>query len=59
MQVWRCPKCNTTLASGPEGHETPIPHVFELKENVDTDEGIKVLSRCETCYKTRKQLGVN
>lgn len=51
-----CTKCNTTLASGPEGHKTERTKHQMIKEQVETDEGNAVLTRCGYCLRTKKEL---
>jgi hypothetical protein len=50
-----CPDCGTNLAEAPGAHKAPLPHAFVVGQ-VETDEGMKPLSRCTWCMKTRRQL---
>lgn len=50
-----CPECKSDLALSKDSHSEPKPHEFE-ETDVQTDEGVKKLSRCRWCDKTRKQI---
>lgn len=50
-----CDKCGTTLNQHPDFHKTPEPHSFVVT-GVDTDEGVKDLTICKWCMKSKKEL---
>lgn len=50
-----CADCGSNLARHPDLHFPPEPHDF-VPTPVETDEGMKTLSRCKYCGKTANQL---
>ena len=50
-----CPDCHTTVSQSPEGHKRAVPHEFNVHQ-VETDEGMKPLSRCRWCLKTKAHI---
>jgi uncharacterized protein with PIN domain len=52
----RCPKCGSDIAPGPNSHRDPVAHDFSLVAQVDTDEGLKPLSRCLHCGRSRREI---
>ena len=47
-----CPKCNTTLAESPEGHDTPAEHDWREEWTIDKATGERGKERvCLRCYK--------
>ena len=57
-----CSKCGTKLmpinwvVAHPGFKDPPEPHDFSYKEKVETDEGIKELTRCRWCHQTKKRI---
>ncbi len=51
-----CAKCGTNVAGGPDEHQAPEPHNFDLITQVETDDGPKPLTRCRWCLKTPKEI---
>lgn len=47
----KCSDCGTNCYK-----EEPQPHDFSFKEKVETDEGTKSLTRCNYCFKTKRQI---
>jgi len=69
MKYWKC-KCGKCEAFGSDSPppciscsdcgtdytgNKPIEHLWSI-EQVETDEGLKPLSRCRYCYKTKGQI---
>jgi len=52
----KCDECGTSLATGPKGHVEPKDHDFSMVTQVKTDEGLKPLTRCKYCYRTRDEI---
>lgn len=51
-----CDDCGTTVETSPEMHETTRrPHEY-YQMQVETDEGMKTLSRCRYCHETKAKL---
>lgn len=51
-----CEKCGTVPGPGPNAHPDPIPHEFTAVSEVETDEGMKKLTRCRWCHKTKAEI---
>lgn len=51
-----CPRCGTGLAPENGFPLAPEPHTFSFVEEVETDEGLRPLTRCLYCLRTRYQL---
>lgn len=51
----QCKECFSDLAESPNLHVTPKEHDF-VQHDVETDEGMKYLSRCRYCHKTLKEI---
>lgn len=51
-----CKACESDPASSPELHSERTPHLFDLVEKVETDNGESQLTRCRYCLKTRKEV---
>jgi ssDNA-binding Zn-finger/Zn-ribbon topoisomerase 1 len=51
-----CPKCNTTYASHPDGHEIPKQHTFITRYNPSTGEPYEM---CDKCYQRKSELEKN
>lgn len=52
-----CDRCQTAPWPTKSGHPTVrVPHDFSMVEQVNTDEGLKPLTRCKFCLKTPAQL---
>lgn len=54
-RCFRCEKCGSNLAEGPSWHSEPLPHEWHIGQ-VETDEGMKPLSRCRYCHHTRREI---
>lgn len=53
-----CETCKTTVETSPELHEIqPRPHEY-YTEQVETDGGIKPLSRCKYCHRTKLEIEI-
>ena len=53
----KCSKCGGSALKDSEGnYREPLPHDFSMVSDVETDEGLKPLTRCKYCYHTKKQL---
>lgn len=50
-----CKQCGTIPATHVNAHPEPIDHEFYVSQ-VETDEGMKPLSRCRYCMKTKAQI---
>lgn len=50
-----CSDCKSNLALSPEYHVEPLEHDFR-HTLVDTDEGIKSLTRCIWCGRSKKEI---
>ena len=50
-----CGDCHTVASQDPKNHVRAIPHEFMVGE-VETDDGMKPLSMCKWCLKTRSQI---
>lgn len=58
MGVYPCDKCShcgSNLALSPSSHREPLDHDM-VKVPVETDEGMKHLSRCKWCMRTYAQI---
>lgn len=50
-----CKKCNTTLASGPDGHKPLAEHEFVAYPIKADQEGVTE-TRCKNCHKTKRNI---
>jgi hypothetical protein len=50
-----CKYCNTTLTQHPDHHKEPEPHKY-IETLVEADNGKHVLSRCQWCMRTKKEI---
>lgn len=53
----KCSKCGGSLLKDADGnYREPLSHDFSSVSQVETDEGMKPLTRCRYCHMTRSEL---
>ena len=51
-----CEKCQSSLASHPDGHRDRVDHEFSHVEKIATDQGEVTITRCRYCHRTRAEI---
>lgn len=51
-----CDECGSVPATHPDYHREPVAHKFDAISEVETDEGMKKISRCIYCHYSRGEL---